>query len=161
MCAVTAVWCVLLARGDAEAGNAGGEEPPRGVEARREAEVGMWCPIGLSIITPPLQLPRSRHSLYGVMVNVGYGQMTDVCPLDVGLVNNVTRNMRGLEVGPVNLARTCYGVQAGVFNWSGRVYGVQAGVVNVTGDLHGLQLGVLNFASNGGALIFPIFNIGF
>ena len=31
----------------------------------------------------------------------------------------------------------------------------------MTGDLHGLQLGLLNFSDSGGALVFPIFNLGF
>ena len=67
------------------------------------------------------------------MVNVGYGRMRDVCLLDVGLANSVTRNMVGLEVG----------------------------VVNFAGDLNGLQLGVLNFSPSGGAWVFPVLNFGF
>ena len=120
-----------------------------------------WLPLGLSIIAPPVQLPSPSHSLFGVMVNVGYGQMTDVCLLDVGLINNVTRNMVGLEVGPVNIADACYGGQVGALNITDTLCGAQVGVVNITDDLHGLQLGVLNFSSNGGALVFPILNFGF
>ena len=120
-----------------------------------------WLPLGLSIIAPPVQLPSPSHSLFGAMVNVGYGQMRDVCLLDVGLVNNVTRHMVGLEVGPVNIADTCYGGQVGALNITDTLYGAQVGVVNITGNRHGLQLGVLNFSSNGGALVFPILNFGF
>ena len=121
----------------------------------------IWLPLGLSILTPPVQLPNPTHSLFGAMLNVGYGQMTDVAILDLGLVNNVTRNMVGLEVGPVDLAGTCLGAQVGAINWAGTLFGVQLGVVNITDDLHGLQLGVLNFSSNGGAWVFPILNFGF
>ena len=120
-----------------------------------------WLPLGLSLVAPPVQLPSPSHSLFGAMVNLGYGQMTDVCLLDVGLINNVTHNMVGLEVGPVNIADTCYGGQVGALNITTTLYGAQVGVVNITGDLHGLQLGVLNFSSNGGALVFPILNFGF
>ena len=120
-----------------------------------------WFPLGLSFIAPPVQLPSPSHSLYGAMVNLGYGQMTDVCLLDVGFVNNVTRNMVGLEVGPVNIADSCYGGQVGALNITDTLCGAQVGVVNITGNLHGLQLGVLNFSSNGGALVFPILNFGF
>ena len=120
-----------------------------------------WFPLGLSLIAPPVQLPSSSHSLFGAMVNVGYGQMTDVCLLDVGLINNVTRNMVGLEAGPVNIADICYGGQVGAFNITDTLYGAQVGGVNITGNLRGLQLGVLNFSSNGGALVFPILNFGF
>ena len=117
-----------------------------GAFAKDESD-GVWLPIGLYIIAPPVQLPSPSHTVFGGMVNLGYGQMTDVAIFDVGLINNVTRSMVGLEVGPVNLADSCYGAQVGV--------------VNFTGDLHGLQLGVLNFSSSGGALIFPIINFGF
>ena len=120
-----------------------------------------WLPLGLSIISPPVQLPSPSHSLFGVMVNVGYGRMRDVCLLDVGLVNNVTRNMVGLEAGAVNFACTSYGVQVGAYNETETLYGVQVGVFNFAGDLHGLQLGVLNFSPSGGAVVFPILNFGF
>ena len=121
----------------------------------------LWFPLGLSIIAPPVQLPSSSHSLFGAMVNVGYGRMRDVCLLDVGLVNNVTHNMVGLEVGAVNFGGTSSGVQVGIFNETETLYGLQVGVINTTGDLNGLQLGLLNFSPSGGALVFPILNFGF
>ena len=120
-----------------------------------------WLPLGLSIIAPPVQLPNPSHSLFGAMVNVGYGRMRDVYVLDVGLANSVTHNMAGLEVGLVNLAVTSYGAQVGAFNETETLYGVQVGVFNFAGDLHGLQLGVLNFSPSGGATVFPILNYGF
>ena len=120
-----------------------------------------WLPLGLSIIAPPVQLPSPSHSVIGVMVNAGYGRMRDVFLLDVGLVNNVTRNMAGLEVGAVNLASASYGVQIGAYNETETLYGVQVGVLNYAGDLNGLQIGVLNFSPSGGAVVFPILNFGF
>ena len=120
-----------------------------------------WLPLGLSIIAPPVQLPSPSHSLFGAMVNVGYGQMRDVCLLDVGLVNNVRHTMMGLEAGGANFAGATYGVQVGAYNETETLYGVQVGVVNYTGDLNGLQIGVLNFSPSGGALVFPILNYGF
>ena len=148
LAAVTAMWCCSVsAKEPAHHDDDGGTRP--------------WLPLGLSIIAPPVQLPSPSHSLFGAMVNVGYGQMTDVYLLDVGLINNVTRNMVGLEVGPVNIADASYGGQVGALNITDTLYGAQVGVVNIAGNLHGLQLGVLNFSSNGGALVFPILNFGF
>ncbi len=147
LAAVAATWCCA----------ASAEEPVRHVDGGMQP----WFPLGLSIIAPPVQLPSPSHSLFGAMVNLGYGQMADVCLLDVGLVNNVTHNMVGLEVGPVNIADTCYGGQVGALNMTETLYGAQVGAVNITGNLHGLQLGVLNFSSSGGALVFPILNYGF
>ena len=63
-----------------------------------------WTPIGLSIITPPIQLPSPSHSVFGAMLNLGYGQLDNLTLLDVGVVNNITDNMVGLELGAVNLA---------------------------------------------------------
>ena len=120
-----------------------------------------WTPIGLSIITPPIQLPSPSHSVFGAMLNLGYGQLDNLTLLDVGIVNNVTDNMVGLELGAVNLAGACFGAQLGVVNVASETFGVQVGALNFTGDLHGVQLGVLNFSGAGGALIFPIFNLGF
>lgn len=142
--AVAAMWCCAVSS------NAYGESATQ-----------PWLPLGLSIITPPVQLPSPSHSVIGVMVNVGYGRMRDVCPLDVGLVNNVTRNMAGLQVGAVNLAGTTYGAQVGAYNETETLYGVQVGVLNFAGDLNGLQIGVLNFSPSGGAVVFPILNFGF
>ena len=82
------------------------------------SDTRVWLPLGLSIITPPIQLP-------------------------------------------VNLAGTCVGVQLGALNIASRTVGLQFGALNFTGDLHGVQLGVLNFSGSGGALVFPILNLGF
>ena len=130
-------------------------------DANKGDDTRPWILIGLSVLTPPIQLPSPQHSVFGAMINLGYGQMRDVAVLDVGIVNNVTRNMAGLEVGPINIAESCFGAQVGVFNHASTVCGAQVGVINTTGNLHGLQLGVLNFSTNGGAWMFPIFNVGF
>ena len=129
--------------------------------ARGEGGGRVWLPLGLSILTPPIQLPSPSHTVFGGMVNLGYGQVENLAVLDLGLVNNVTDTMTGLEAGAVNLAGTCAGVQVGALNFASRTVGVQVGALNFTGDLHGVQLGLLNFSGSGGALVFPIFNLGF
>jgi len=120
-----------------------------------------WFPLGLSIVAPPVQLPSPSHAVYGAMINLGYGQVDGIALLDVGLVNNVTDEMVGLEVGLVNLADECVGLQAGVYNMADDLFGLQLGLVNSAGDLHGVQIGLINMSAEGGALIFPIINFGF
>ena len=120
-----------------------------------------WLPLGISLVTPPLQLPSPSHTVFGAMINIGYGQVDNLAVLDLGLINNVTDTMTGLELGPINLAGTCTGVQLGALNIASRTVGLQLGVLNMTGDLHGVQLGLLNMSSSGGALVFPILNFGF
>jgi len=134
---------------------------PAKQKANGERETRIWLPIGLSIIAPPMQLPSPGHTVFGAMLNLGYGQMENVAILDVGIVNNVTGSMTGLELGGVNIAGDCFGVQAGAVNVASKTVGLQLGAVNFTGDLHGVQLGLLNMSSSGGAWIFPIFNLGF
>ena len=124
-------------------------------------ESRFWTPIGLSILTPPVQLPSPSHTVVGGMINLGYGQMDNILLLDLGVINNVTDTMTGLELSAVNLAGTCAGVQLGALNIASHTFGLQLGALNFTGDLHGVQLGVLNFSSSGGAIVFPILNLGF
>ena len=120
-----------------------------------------WFPLGLSIVAPPVQLPSPSHTVFGAMVNLGYGQVDGLAVLDVGLINNVSYEMVGLELGAVNIAGECVGAQAGALNIADDITGLQLGVVNYAGSLHGLQLGLINISSEGGALIFPILNFGF
>ena len=130
-------------------------------EKQNNSDGGLWLPLGLSIIAPPVQLPSPSHTVAGGMINLGYGQIQNIAILDAGMVNNVTGTMAGLEVGAVNIAENAYGVQAGAVNVASVTAGAQIGVLNFTGELHGIQIGVLNFSDSGGALVFPIINIGF
>ena len=129
--------------------------------SKRSGDTRIWLPLGLSIITPPVPLPRPSHTVFGGMINLGYGQVENLALVDLGLVNNVTGTMTGIEFGAVNIAGTCFGVQLGALNIASKTAGLQVGALNFTGDLHGVQLGVLNFSGSGGALVFPVFNLGF
>ena len=127
----------------------------------RSSDTRIWLPIGFSVITPPIQLPSPSHTVFGAMINLGYGQVENLAIADLGLINNVTDTMTGVELGAVNFVDTCVGAQIGALNIASRTVGLQLGVLNFTGDLHGVQLGVLNFSSSGGAIVFPILNLGF
>ena len=69
------------------------EEPRQG--DKKESRI--WLPIGLSIITPPVQLPSPSHSVFGAMLNLGYGQVDNLAILDVGIINNVSDGMTGIS----------------------------------------------------------------
>lgn len=138
-----------------------------GRECRHESErsqsvedTHVWLVFGMSFITAPIQVPTAAYSVYGVMLDVGYGQVKDSYLVNAGLINNVTRTMCGVQVGPINLADDLFGVQGGIFNYADDAYGLQLGIVNFAGHLHGLQLGLLNLNFTG-MPVFPIFNIGF
>ena len=148
MVVVAALACAFAAVADGNSDKQDGDSP-------------LWMPLGLSILTPPVQLPSPSHTVVGGMINLGYGQMENVMLLDLGVINNVTDTMTGLEISAFNFAGTCAGVQLGALNVASHTFGLQIGALNFTGDLHGVQLGVLNFSSSGGAIVFPIFNLGF
>ncbi len=126
-----------------------------------DSDSRIWLPLGIPLVTPPIQLPSPSHTVFGAMLNIGYGQVENLAVLDLGLINNVTDTMTGLELGPINIVGTCAGVQLGALNIASRTVGLQFGALNFTGDLHGVQLGILNFSGSGGALVFPILNLGF
>ena len=119
-----------------------------------------WFLFGMSFISAPIQIPTTAYSVYGVMLDVGYGQVTDSYFLNAGIVNHVTHNMGGLQAGFVNIDHCMFGVQGGIVNYAGDAYGLQLGFVNIAGHLHGLQLGLVNVNLTG-MPVFPIFNIGF
>lgn len=120
----------------------------------------VWFPIGLSLIAHPMQIPTASHSLTGVMLNAGYGKMTNCYLLNAGLANDVTDLMVGFQVGFGNYAKTSAGFQVGAVNVAGNAYGFQLGVVNVAESLHGFQIGLVNVNSSG-TPFFPVINIGF
>lgn len=157
--AIAALVCAFAAEARPESH----ERPPERRHKDKESECHsrVWLPLGLSILTPPIQIPSPSHTVIGGMINLGYGQMDSIAILDVGLINNVTDEMVGLELGPVNLADDCVGAQVGVFNMADDMFGLQLGIVNSAGYLHGVQLGLINMSAEGGALIFPILNFGF
>ena len=131
-----------------------------GKETRDTKDSGVWLPIGLSLIAYPMQVPTVEHSIYGVMLNAGYGKMDNVYPLEAGLFNQVLGNMGGVQAGVSNLAEDLYGFQLGIVNISTAARGFQIGLVNVTDHLYGLQVGLVN-VNKAGTVFFPVINLGF
>ena len=61
-----------------------------------------WTPIGFSVFTPYWQMPNLAHSVFGVMLNFGYGRVRDVYCLNAGLFNYVYQDMAGMQLGLLN-----------------------------------------------------------
>lgn len=131
-----------------------------GKGARDTGDSPAWVPVGLSILSYPMQIPMEEHSVFGAMVNIGYGRMDNVFPLEVGLFNHVLGNMCGVQAGVCNFTEDLYGVQLGLANISTDAYGFQLGLVNVADCLHGIQLGLVN-VNKAGTVFFPFLNVGF
>ncbi len=72
--------------------------------------------------------------------------------LALGLVNGSTGNSAGISLGVLlNYAENYKGFQLAPVNYTtGEMKGLQVGVVNIAGNLKGLQLGVVNYAEDAG-----------
>jgi len=104
------------------------------------------APYQLSIINP-LQLIPERDSIKGVRINFGLGVNQNMYGIDIGMINQVDGDQRGLQFG--------------IFNSSFKTTGVQIGLINMTEHLEGLQIGILNFHNEGNLKIMPIINFKF
>ena len=129
-----------------------------GEEAK--ADSCFWMPVGLSLFAHPMQIPSDAHTVFGVMLNAGYGRMDNVILAEAGLFNQVTGDMCGLQTGVSNLSGCLVGFQAGLVNITDDAYGFQVGLVNIADRLHGLQLGLVN-VNKAGTVFFPVLNLGF
>ncbi len=78
-------------------------------------------------------------------------------------LNDVDGELTGLQLcGGANLAAGGRGAQLSVFyNQAKELRGLQLGLVNVAEELDGLQIGLLNINRNGFLPFFPLFNYGF
>ena len=116
-------------------------------------------PLGLTLIA--WDIPNSMSVVKGVRLNFGCGRFERTYGADLGLYsksgdfsgvaanligNFSERNAQGLQLGVVNMVE-------------GDVRGVQIGLVNKSGHLYGLQIGLVNFNPSG--ISFPILNFGF
>jgi len=103
-------------------------------------------PVQLAFIDP-IQLIHQRESINGMRVNLAYGVNYDVTGIDIGVINQVDRNFKGLQVG--------------FFNNNLKTTGLQIGFINKTNFLEGIQIGILNFHTQGMTDFFPFINWAF
>ena len=125
----------------------------------------------------PYQLHKPDVSIRGFRWNVLYGVNQDVSGFDMGIVNMVTGDFKGLQtgfyngvqkaggaqIGVLNTSQETRGIQIGVFNHSAAMNGIQIGLLYNTADtLKGVQIGLLNFTWNRKPMFFfPIINASF
>ena len=105
--------------------------------------VGM-TPFQLALLNP-LQIFSPETPVRGLRINVLSGEQESVWGLDVGLAQRTTSDMRGLQLGLVNLNKDFWGVQQGLVNWSdGDFSGIQSSYIasRVGGNFTGLQMGI-------------------
>ena len=117
--------------------------------------------IGGTIL--PLSIPNEESSIYGLRINMGWGEFANTYGLDAGAFSSCTKNFGGIAANLCGnvVGETMGGVQVGAVNIvRGGAYGLQIAFVNFAEDLHGVQVGVLNF-NNSGLKCFPIVNAGF
>lgn len=117
-------------------------------------------PFQLSLYAP-VELFPTNYDVYGLSLNLLYGNNHDVYGVDIGLCNIVDNEMIGTQIGLSQSARSMYGLQIGMMNMVGfescrppplsaayppphEAIGLQLGLFNVSQQLTGLQLGLGN-----------------
>ena len=110
-----------------------------------------------------------------------YGINKNVSVFDLGVANQATGNVTGVQLGMANIVGGDFvagwqsgvvnmtdgnftGCQLGVFNKTNKLCkGVQLGLVNSAGNLYGIQLGLLNIHENGSKYMkfLPVVNWAF
>lgn len=114
-------------------------------------------PIGLTVL--PWSIPNFESSVYGLRVNLGWGEYNGTYGLDAGVFSSrksfggVSANFFGNYASDMSA-----GIEIGAVNIAGTMRGLQIGFVNFAECLYGIQIGVLNFNQTG--IAFPIINIG-
>jgi hypothetical protein len=113
----------------------------------------------------PVQLFTSDTPVYGMRLNVIYGEQAQVWGLDVGTANRITSSAIGLQIGGVNWGRDFTGLQIGSFNLNdsdepsrqlgmrvnlpygeqAKFWGFDVGMFNITTmDMRGFQIAIIN-----------------
>ena len=119
-------------------------------------------------LCPPIQAPDEDWSIYGLRLNIGYGEHREVFGVDTGVAGGVTERLQGLQVNfLVNYDQgDSQALQiAGLFNYNaGTFHGLAiAGLVNLAQDSKealGIQIAfIANVATTASALQIGAVNV--
>jgi len=128
----------------------------------------------------PVQIAPEDIDVFGLRLNLVYGENRDLYGLDLGMINSLTRDMFGVQGGLLNISRRdIIGVQIGLDNIAGNipafgwsqflstqedtpcVYGLQLGALNLAypkGMINGAQVGLINVSDRIQGLQIGIIN---
>src|SRR5450759_2326604 len=130
-----------------------------------ETPIGM-TPIQISIC-PPIQLVPGNWDVWGLRLDLPYGNNRDLYGIDAGIGNIVSDEFVGIQVGGINSIRgleshaiglqvaglvndsagNMKGAQISFWNQGGGFEGAQMGCINLArGDFAGVQMGAINTA---------------
>lgn len=114
-------------------------------------------PIGVTVL--PWSIPNFESSVYGLRVNLGWGEYDGTFGLDAGAFSS-RKTFGGISANLLGnyAADESMGIETGAVNIAGTMRGLQIGFVNFAECLYGVQIGVLNFNQSG--VTFPIINVG-
>ena len=82
-----------------------------------------WTPLQLSVLEP-VQLFPEKFNVYGIRLNLAYGNNQNVSGLDIGGVNVVAQSQDGGQLGLINLSDDSLGGCAGVMNYTNSLRGL-------------------------------------
>lgn len=132
--------------------------------ARAESEGFLdatFTPFQLAISPPSVQLFTRTTPVYGVRLNLLYGNQSELYGLDLGLFGDAY-TLGGIQLGLGNqVFGALHGVQLGLANSSEKGAGLQIGLLNRTHHMRGLQIGLINWNDEGLLPVLPFFNFHF
>lgn len=163
----------LVGGADLAAGVELGRQSPENYDKTRKPSAAS---TGFQLaIFNPVQLFSAPCDVYGVRLDLPYGKNNLLYGFDLGIVNQLTDEMRGAQVGLGNISGPMYGMQMGGANlafgetvgWQAgglnaaktSAGGLQTGVINIGAEFDGLQIGGFNFAEDYAGLQIGIINV--
>lgn len=157
-------------------GLAGAELGRDGVETYDKVRKPSAAATGFQLaIFNPVQLFSEPCDVYGLRLDLPYGKNNALNGLDLGVVNQLMDEMRGIQIGLGNISGPMYGMQLaganvalgemvgwqmGGLNASKTVAaGLQTGAVNIGAEYNGLQIGGFNFADEYSGVQIGVVNV--
>lgn len=117
-------------------------------------------PVMISLFDP-VQLPSSNFDVRGVRLDLLYGDCANLQGLDIGVVNQVSGQMTGIELGALNITTMARGVQLAIINSTETLKGLQIGLINYSEAALGVQIGLVNIIADKDWAFLPILNMSF
>ncbi|MCA1808581.1 MAG: LA_2272 family surface repeat-containing protein [Kiritimatiellia bacterium] len=139
-----------------------GRTQPTVVDNTRAGGASANKATGLQLsLFAPAQIFPVEYDVYGLRINLFYGVNQNLRGLDMGVVNVGAGLMEGLQLGAANRVNSLAGAQIGFYNSISVSEGgcFQMGAINHGEDFMGAQLGVMNYARHVNGAQIGLINI--
>lgn len=132
-------------------------------------------PLQIGVFPPNLQVVTPEINVSGLKLNLPFGGNENITGIDLGiastsndcsaiqvnvLVNLVSNDFSGIQVGAFNFCGNSGGLQIGLYNSTDKMSsGLQVGLLNSTMEMNGVQVGLVNYTQFLTGFQFGLLNI--